>query len=975
MTHTVVQCPGCLSKLKFRSETKKNVVQCPRCDESIDVRAAIASQAEGETENSRTPAKPQTRPVGAGTPPSSLSQRSSRPVRKTVPPVDLDDEDVYQLDADEIRAKRESIIFLAIVGVAILFSLIAFPSAIYFLLNQEKDATTISGGDVVLPASAQLGETRLAAPNTPNAVAQQDHPPVAAQPVERVPDVKPEAPAVVASVPSSVSQSAVSEPAVSAPAVSSAVPPASTSPSVVMPRKPPAVATTPSVQQQPPAVNGAVQGAAVQDAAANASEPALRYKWAKGQKHVYSLKIVADNGSAKENVIGSCTYTVMNNGIDQTEEFEGSGTGFVVSADGYIGTCTHVIKGAKRIDVTIGEEVYTGKVVAEDARLDIAIVKIEATGLAVSRLADSDNVKLAEQVRAFGFPLSSVLGTGVKVATGAVAGIVMDPEQGRQIQTDAPINPGNSGGPVVNNSGQVIGIASSKLHDNAANSIGFAVPINELKIMMTKLGLPLPSAGSGDALDGPTLANQVTPTVAYIKVQSITGGTLFDVGYQASFTHTRSIDPRQMRFDPFSMLPSGSGGRGVLKVSDYGEVASATGEGDLPFVLGSIGQFFIDPLSADAQVSWGSTQESALRVMRRPEANPADPLSRVRSRMQFPSSRGGFSAPEFPGGSPFAQPQEEETIKEIPAIVKTTYRLGDELNNRITIHKSYEFTTTDNANKPYMSVRGKGEIVFDKHVGMPTSMEYNATLTRHGDDVSVAKIPLTIMFQLKDPAEVERERVAAVARAEELRLQKEQQRTVPDPGRLTALLADVRKANGSFSASSPLKKIAEAAIVPELRDEVLEVASNHLENSNEFVKGSAADVYATWATAKNVETLKTIAKSNHHLLRNARKLAIQRLIELKTPGMLPDLIRQLSDLSLRLDLKKMLITAGEPVEEPILDSFSEFTDSSLRRELIEILQNVGTEKSIPFLEDLVAGTDFSLKFAAQRALDAVRARK
>ena len=138
-----------------------------------------------------------------------------------------------------------------------------------------------------------------------------------------------------------------------------------------------------------------------------------------------------------------------------------------MTADGHIGTCAHVIEGARQIEVSIGEKLYTGKVVSKDARRDIAILKIDALQLPVSRFADSDKVQLAEQVRAFGFPLSSVLGTGIKVATGAVAGIVLDPDQGRQIQTDAPINSGNSGGPIVNNSGQVIGIASSKLNGNA----------------------------------------------------------------------------------------------------------------------------------------------------------------------------------------------------------------------------------------------------------------------------------------------------------------------------------------------------------------------------------------------------------------------------------------------------------------------------------------------------------------------------
>ena len=954
MTHTVVQCPGCLSKLKFHSDTNRKIANCPRCDESIDVQLILSRHAASETQHSVSGDSPAS---GAHAPVESA--RASRVSRRESQPAPLQVESslqVEELDPDELRAKRESIIFLAIIGVALLFSLIAFPSAIYYLMNPDSDEAIVADKDSAVvndevPVQREIvapldrsGQTKTAQNGSDTA------PGVAAG------NVQP--PATMASI----------SPAVIAP--SNAVP---SSPIPSSPKQPRQAVVQPRAAEpssQPPEAD-VVAGKVT----ATGSESALRYNWLSGQKHVYSLKIVSDNGAAKENITGSCTYQVMNNGIDHSEEQEGSGSGFVVSADGYIGTCAHVVDGAKRIEVTIGEKTYTGQVVAEDAKRDLAVVKIAASGLPVSRFADSDNVKLAEQVRAFGFPLSSVLGTGVKVATGAVAGIVLDPEQGRQIQTDAPINPGNSGGPVVNSSGQVIGIASSKLHGRAADSVGFAVPVNEIKTMMAALSLPLPGAGSSEVLDGPTLASQVTPTVAYIKVHSISGGRLFDIDYQASFTQTRRIDPRQMRFDPFSMLPSGSGGRGELKVSAFGEIASATGDGDLPFVLGPIGQFFIDPLSANGANSWGSTRETTLRVMRSPAGNPADPLSRIRSRMPFPPTRGGFGGRGFPGGSPFGQPEEKETVKEIPAIAETTYRRGDELNNRVTIHKSFDFTTTDDVNQPYLSVRGKGEIVFDKSLGMPSSLDYTATLTRNNDDGAVTSIPITITFQLRDPEEVERERAAAADRAQQMRVQKEQQRTIPDPERLTALLAEVRKANGSFSALSSLKTLADVAIVSEMRIDVLQAASNHMENSNDFVKAAAAEVFVKWATDEHVDTLKKIAKSDHHMLRNARELAIERLIEMNTPGLLPELVRQMSDSSLRYELKKILIAAGEPVEEPILNAFGDVTDAAVRRDLVEIIKSVGTEKSVPFLEDLSNGNDISLKFSAQRALDAVRSRK
>ena len=96
---------------------------------------------------------------------------------------------------------------------------------------------------------------------------------------------------------------------------------------------------------------------------------------------------------------------------------------------------------------------------------------------------------------------------------------------------------------------------------------------------------------------------------------------------------------------------------------------------------------------------------------------------------------------------------------------------------------------------------------------------------------------------------------------------------------------------------------------------------------------------------------------------------------MQAPDVLPNLIRQMNDISLRYDIKKTLIAEGESVEEHILAAFDELTDRQVRRDLIEILQKVGTQKSIPMLNDLADGADFSLQSSAERAIDAINSRK
>lgn len=173
-----------------------------------------------------------------------------------------------------------------------------------------------------------------------------------------------------------------------------------------------------------------------------------------------------------------------------------SGSGVIVRSDGYILTNDHVVAGAERVTVKLdnGKE-YPGKV-TRDQRTDLAVVKIEATGLPTAKLANSDMVKVGQWAIAIGSPfgLTNSVTVGVVSAVTRAASVADPdmPEGARNypdlIQTDASINPGNSGGPLVNIDGEIMGIntiISSPTGTNAG--IGFAVPANTAKYVIDEL--------------------------------------------------------------------------------------------------------------------------------------------------------------------------------------------------------------------------------------------------------------------------------------------------------------------------------------------------------------------------------------------------------------------------------------------------------------------------------------------------------
>lgn len=167
---------------------------------------------------------------------------------------------------------------------------------------------------------------------------------------------------------------------------------------------------------------------------------------------------------------------------------QGIGTGIIVSEDGYILTNSHVINDGNTEQITVdlydGTE-YSGKVLWNDSSLDLAIVKIEASNLTAAELGDSDEIHIGDYALAIGNPLG--LNYERSVTSGIISGLnraitTQDESTGKTnnmdglIQTDAAINSGNSGGPLINSSGQVIGITTAKA--SSSEGLGFAIPIN-----------------------------------------------------------------------------------------------------------------------------------------------------------------------------------------------------------------------------------------------------------------------------------------------------------------------------------------------------------------------------------------------------------------------------------------------------------------------------------------------------------------
>lgn len=186
--------------------------------------------------------------------------------------------------------------------------------------------------------------------------------------------------------------------------------------------------------------------------------------------------------------------TVQTNYYGQTRQGTSTGSGFIISDDGYVVTNHHVVEGATDVTVTLstGDE-YTAKVIGSDSLNDVALLKVEATGLPAVKLGSSDKLAIGDMVYAIGNPLGSLTAT---LTVGYVSGkdrqVTTDNSTINMIQTDAAINSGNSGGPLFNMYGEVVGITSAKYSGTTSSGasiegISFAIPIDDVMSIIDDL--------------------------------------------------------------------------------------------------------------------------------------------------------------------------------------------------------------------------------------------------------------------------------------------------------------------------------------------------------------------------------------------------------------------------------------------------------------------------------------------------------
>ena len=215
----------------------------------------------------------------------------------------------------------------------------------------------------------------------------------------------------------------------------------------------------------------------------------VQVKTVDGQTKMEPAEVYASVVNSAVSINCSATST---NIFGQTTQTASSGSGFIITEDGYVVTNYHVISGASSVQVTLYDgDTYDATVIGGDSDYDVAVLKIEATGLQPVTLGESADVNVGDAVLAIGNPLGELtFSMSQGIVSSCDRAINVDGTPFNMIQVDCSINPGNSGGPLMNLYGEVVGIVSAKYSTYSSTTVeglGFAIPIDDVKSIITDI--------------------------------------------------------------------------------------------------------------------------------------------------------------------------------------------------------------------------------------------------------------------------------------------------------------------------------------------------------------------------------------------------------------------------------------------------------------------------------------------------------
>ena len=529
-------------------------------------------------------------------------------------------------------------------------------------------------------------------------------------------------------------------------------------------------------------------------------ETKWQYSWAPDAEVVYKFEIDVEIAKRAMQYRGRNRLTLAKDKPtpDALDLGERTGSGIVVHPAGIIVTCAHLVYGATELNVKLGDNDYPATLIGIDFDQDLAVLRVETTELPHVTFADSDQVRLADEVRAIGYPLTKLLGDSIKVTKGEISGIG-GPFGKSGLQVDASINPGNSGGPLVDNTGHVVGLTSSLLSGAGISEVGFAIPANDVVEYLQGLNIPVAVSKTVDPQEPAEVVARIAPACGLIEVKYGPNG----IGTKRlskldsiSYWHetTRPEDVRQI----LSRRPV-QHFQGHVVVSEKGDIFASDDDARLPYLLGSLASVGIEKLPVAAPGT--ATTTSIVVLQQTGEARSPERFSPYAWR---PSYRSRLRAP---WGDRRESPSNERQL--MTGTESVTYQFESPREGFVDLKKEYELLIGGNesGDEPYISMKGTGKGKFDEQTALMQSMDFRAQLVISEDNITV-RIPLRMQYELMTAEQLAEEEQERLKRATERENRiAEQQQLAPQTEVMPALDASTSPEDLSSRKPTSIKSM------------------------------------------------------------------------------------------------------------------------------------------------------------------------
>jgi hypothetical protein len=518
------------------------------------------------------------------------------------------------------------------------------------------------------------------------------------------------------------------------------------------------------------------------------------YRWSDKEARHYRVRLWKDGQS----ILDAESSLSATGEPEPIENDEVAGSGFVISSDGLVVTCAHLVQSAKFVIVDLGNKKPIAKVIAIDTDHDLAVLQVTPEyGLIPVPLEELGLPLLDEQVMAIGHSKSDGQGNELNVTTGSVAEIVNRPSRAEFMKLDI-LNRCSAGSPVINNRGNVVGIVLNKnLMDVSDDSVGIACPVEPLRKLIEWSGLQpqgMVSSRTQSAESPQKAASLVEPSVVLVRAYS----TLSTRFQKVELSETTGWVAG--RFEC------------MLSVNGLGHIRSNSAGSNLPFALGATSDLFFQPMDDVFQSHWKIERTGLLQS--------TDP-SRSPRTVPFPSEL------MFPIGR--TNKASSNPIPSIPVEEKLAFSLVREEANILHFDRKYLLQSTDNATDPAFKMEGTGTWQFDIQVGCSHAIDYQFTVTKKGES--------PVSLRLKCERRSNEEMVATI-------------------------VEELKKAGLTSSSRNHIIKLSTIKVVDARKKEVLEILESHLAGTDRDPTPYALEAYCQWSDASCENRLIKTLESN-----------------------------------------------------------------------------------------------------------------